>query len=498
MSSPRSLLATSLATALTLLTADALAVGEGHDGFPSWSERVLLEWTNRARVDPQLEMTKCGAPCGEGACYKPIEPVGWNEKTNHAARFHSAEMSKQGFFAHDSKCALVSNIATLFPTNCDGSAKCACGTGAASSWSARIGLFGVSAQAEIIASGSDPSGAFYQWLYENSPSTACSYSSSNGHRHSILSQKGAVGYGVEGPSVGDFGGAPETGKIPSAAHYPQSGAVEFWANWYDAAGAPKLALVNIGGTCTPMAKTRGLTDGNAAYMAKGTVSGCQRYYFIFQDAAGTQITYPTTGSLGAGGGACADWDATRPAAGSGCTCAPSCSGKTCGDNGCGGSCGSCGAGLSCSAAGACVATGPTCTAPQQDCGGACVDVQSSATNCGACGKACKTGELCTAGACKAGGCAAGLTQCGTGCVDTQRDPSNCGGCGSVCSGTCTAGQCFAADGGPLPVEGGSSGSDGGCYGCTTSRADATPWLGLALGVVALGATRARRRDRSRR
>jgi hypothetical protein len=474
MSSRKPLLAAALATAFALLTTDALAVGEGHAGFPNWAERVLLEWTNRARVDPQLEMTKCGAACGEGACYKPIEPVGWGEKANHAARFHSAEMQMQSFFAHDSKCNLVTNISTLFPTSCDGNEACACqASGSPTAWNARISLFGVNAQAEIIASGSDPNGAFYQWLYENSSSTTCGYSSSNGHRNSILTQKGAVGYGMQGPSVGDFGGTPETGKIPSGAHYPASGSVEFWANWYDpTGGAPKLALLNLNGTCTPMAKTRGLTDGNAAYMAKASVSGCQRYYFIFQDASGAQVTYPTTGSLGAGGGSCADWDTTRPASGAGCTCTPSCGTKKCGDNGCGGSCGACGASETCSAAGACVPTGPTCTAPKRSCGGACVDVQT--------------------------------------------DPSNCGDCGKSCAGTCTGGQCFAADGGPLPTDGGSDGgagdggagdggggSDGatdsglGCYGCTTSRADATPWLGLSLAVVALGATRARRRDRKR-
>ena len=28
----------------------------------------MHEWTNRARVDPQLEMAKCGGACGEAAC----------------------------------------------------------------------------------------------------------------------------------------------------------------------------------------------------------------------------------------------------------------------------------------------------------------------------------------------------------------------------------------------------------------------------------------------
>ena len=41
--------------------------GEPVNGFPNWEERVLHEWVNRARCDPQVEMGLCGAPCSEGA-----------------------------------------------------------------------------------------------------------------------------------------------------------------------------------------------------------------------------------------------------------------------------------------------------------------------------------------------------------------------------------------------------------------------------------------------
>ena len=44
-------------------------------------------------------------------------------------------------------------------------------------------------------------------------------------------------------------------------------------------------------------------------------------------------------------------------------------------------------------------TGVTCTAPEVDCGGACVNVQTSAANCGACGAVCAAGQACIAGAC---------------------------------------------------------------------------------------------------
>ncbi|MEZ4408038.1 MAG: MXAN_6577-like cysteine-rich protein [Polyangiales bacterium] len=143
-------------------------------------------------------------------------------------------------------------------------------------------------------------------------------------------------------------------------------------------------------------------------------------------------------------------------------------------------------------------TGPSCPTGQTVCGSACADLQSSESNCGACGNACGSGERCVAGACRvdcptgqvactlagdagtarevcvltstdrancgmcgracADGevcsmgmctttCAAGLTTCGTGasraCADLTRDPANCGACGTACAPgqACAGGTC---------------------------------------------------------
>lgn len=346
--------------------ATAAAYGEEVAGFPNWAERVEHEWSNRARVDPSIEMAKCGAKCGEAACYKAVGPVWYSEMLNRAARFHSSEMIQRKFFAHDSNCKLVTTLKTTYPTSCKGETACACEGGAltgTTSFGARVGIWAGGASGEIIASGTDPNGAFYQWLYENSTSTTCAFSSANGHRWLILTGGPGIGYGVDGYSTGDFGGAPEKPKIPSGSHYPRSGtSVELWANWYDTAG-PSSALVNVGGTCQSMKLTRGtVTNGAYLYTAAGT-TGCTRYYFQFKDSTGAQVTYPTTGSLGIGDATCADWSATRPAAGAGCDCKPSCTSKTCGDDGCGGSCGTCKTGETCSAAGACVAAPPPDAGP---------------------------------------------------------------------------------------------------------------------------------------
>lgn len=74
------------------------------------------------------------------------------------------------------------------------------------------------------------------------------------------------------------------------------------------------------------------------------------------------------------------------------------------------------------------------------CGGACVDLQTSAAHCGQCDNACPAGGVCTDGTC---GCPAGQSVCGGACVDTNVDLKNCGTCSNACStgATCTDGEC---------------------------------------------------------
>ncbi|MDX2166705.1 MAG: hypothetical protein SF182_06565 [Deltaproteobacteria bacterium] len=309
-------------TAIACASAPAGAVGEAVNGFPNWAERVIHEWMNRARVAPQVEMTACGAACGEKACYSAMPPLAWSHALSRAARFHSDELTRQSYFAHDSACTVVSTIDSLYPASCDGSAACACVGGAkqcaptCTLWWQRIALFGVSAGGEIIASSTNPNTAFYQWLYESSASTACDFSQANGHRWLILTAGGAVGVGVAGRSTGDFGGGTTPSKLVSGAHYPQQAAsLEAWANWYDSS-APTSATVNVDGACTAMTLQRGTpTNGAWAATLSGYGSGCHRYYFSFRDGSGAGVTYPSSGSLAIGSGAgCPDWDSSRPPA----------------------------------------------------------------------------------------------------------------------------------------------------------------------------------------
>lgn len=311
-------------------------VGEPVNGFPNWQERVIHEWINRARVDPQTDLAGCGASCAESSCYTPQGPLIWSANAGRSARYHSAEMGLQSFFAHDSACTLVTNINSLYPGTCGGSASCACVGSmsmcnpACTAWYARIGLFQGSASGEIIAAGySDANSAFYAWLWEPSSSTACSFGSVNGHRWLILTETSAVGTGYQSGSgpytryyTGDFADSNSPiPKIPSGTHYPQqAGSIDFWANWYDSA-APQSAAVNVDGVCYPMTLQRG-SASNGAYAALGIAglgSGCHRYFFTFHDSSGNEVTYPSSGSYGIGLTACNDWDVSRP---SSCTSSP--------------------------------------------------------------------------------------------------------------------------------------------------------------------------------
>ena len=83
-----------------------------------------------------------------------------------------------------------------------------------------------------------------------------------------------------------------------------------------------------------------------------------------------------------------------------------------------------------------------CGAGTSLCGSSCVNLQSNQQHCGACGTACKAGEVCSAGKC-ALSCQTGLTACSGTCVSLQTDLQNCGACGTACKAgeVCSAGKC---------------------------------------------------------
>ena len=62
------------------------------------------------------------------------------------------------------------------------------------------------------------------------------------------------------------------------------------------------------------------------------------------------------------------------------------------------------------------------------CDGVCIDTTSSMGNCGACGVACDTDEVCVESSCKpmTDACGDSKVWCRTTCVDTMSDDDNCG------------------------------------------------------------------------
>ena len=306
----------------------AMACRGGSDSrsrpFPSWEERVLHAWTNRARADPGAELADC-RECGERACYSPAPPLEWSLPLNRAARFHADEMQRQDFFFHDSRCRIGADIDALYPHACDGSESCACQGRGPMRWSERLELFRVARPSgEVQAEHrDDPDSTFYYLLHEPASSRACASGAENGHRWNLLKQMGTVGFGVNAThTVGDFSRSRGRGHpVPSGAHYPrQAETVEFWASWYAPAG-PSAALVNVDGACTALKLTRG-GPANGAWSASlsGLGGGCRRYLFLFRDASGVEVTHPETGSFGLGPEAtCPDWDESRPANGPTCS-----------------------------------------------------------------------------------------------------------------------------------------------------------------------------------
>ena len=94
----------------------------------------------------------------------------------------------------------------------------------------------------------------------------------------------------------------------------------------------------------------------------------------------------------------------------------------------------------------------------------CVDTRSNDMNCGDCGKACESGEICKDGVCVVT-CQTGQIYCNETCIDPMKDRKNCGACGKTCDAAevCVNGQCS------LSCQSGLTNCDGSCSDLLTDR-----------------------------
>lgn len=110
-----------------------------------------------------------------------------------------------------------------------------------------------------------------------------------------------------------------------------------------------------------------------------------------------------------------------------------------------------------------------CPPGQIDCGGLCVSTIDDEDNCGSCGFACSTGEICSGGVCEVS-CQAGLTNCSGLCTDTSTDETSCGACGVACGPDefCSSGRCTCN--GDVGIVGGGPVCGAGEFCCATGCA----------------------------
>lgn len=107
----------------------------------------------------------------------------------------------------------------------------------------------------------------------------------------------------------------------------------------------------------------------------------------------------------------------------------------------------------------CGACGRACTSGQTCCAGSCVDTALSSAHCGACANACGPGQGCCGALCRdlqadashcgacGRACASGQSCCGGTCVDTATHAGHCGACGNACGSglSCCGGTCYNLD-----------------------------------------------------
>lgn len=278
------------------------AVGEPVGDVPSYSERALLYFTNRARTAP--------ADFNADDPYPPSAPLQFDFDLAIAARFHARHIVEASCWCadHSSCCALEGEGEDVACASAAGS----CG---ATSAEARVARFSPHYGGENMALGQ-----------RNAAEAIASWTTSPGHWENInrpgFTRLGAGHFGDAWVQDFGTGNAPRQ-VISDGIHFSDGASTRFGTTYHLAGDGPQSALVIVEGVCHDLELVHGTPELGAFEVAVALDAGCHRYYFHFTDSAGNDVTYPTFGSLGVGDADCELFVDTRPAD----TCSPS--GQTC-------------------------------------------------------------------------------------------------------------------------------------------------------------------------
>jgi len=291
------------------------ALGEPLGGYPSDEERMVHVLMNLSRHSYRTPNNNaCSDPMNlDGGSIK-LWPLVYTREGNIGGRFTAKHMSQIGCFQHESCCVVGDagiGIDCIGPGTCTG-APCqrTCDAGVGESDVNRYGQFGYSSYTgEIIAQ--DPGLTAYDlW---------CQLMQSPGTYPALVTDGGTqvgIGHFVDPMATCKddywaiaFGNAQvQIPRVPSAAamyDLPKplnTAQLAFYATYYDPSGrAPQRSAVVLNGHCFELDRTFGFDD-NGTYVATFPDPdvlpfGCHPYYFLFQDADGMRVTYPTVGSF---------------------------------------------------------------------------------------------------------------------------------------------------------------------------------------------------------
>ncbi|MCC6332394.1 MAG: carboxypeptidase regulatory-like domain-containing protein [Myxococcales bacterium] len=294
----------------------AQALGEVAGGYPNDQERMLHVLVNQARHSPTTpNNNECGDWTAEVGPNVKKTPLVYSLEANQGARYSARHMSEIGCYQNENCCVLGDagmglGVGCLANAACTGaSCQQTCDAGVGQTAQQRYSLFNFNSLSAVSVA-RNVSSAYDLWcnLMQSSDNRAIIYADTATEFASGLWQEAnqtctsaywALAWGNAAVTVPTVPAASVFYQPPNPSNTAN---MYFGANYFDPSGqAPRRAVVVVAGHCFDLDRTWGYDD-NGTYETHFPdpdviPDGCHPYYFLFVDAAGTRVTYPTTGSL---------------------------------------------------------------------------------------------------------------------------------------------------------------------------------------------------------